>query len=213
MTNTVHILAKAPQAGQVKTRLLPCYDAATAAAIYQQLLWSQLARLAGHFRLQLWCTPTPEHPFLQRCAQQFAATLHTQQGADLGQRMAHALASTNPQPSVLIGSDCPTLDQALVQTAFMHLQQQAAVFAPTEDGGYCLVGMHNVPPGFFLNMAWSQATVMAETRHRLHAHGLTWAELPTQWDVDRPEDVARWERMLKTVEWADEKSPSIALKP
>jgi rSAM/selenodomain-associated transferase 1 len=198
MTNIVHIFAKAPQAGQVKTRLMPHYDAAAAAAIYRQLLWSQLTRLAGQFRLQLWCAPSPQHPFLQQCAQQFAATLHTQHGADLGQRMAYALASTAPLPSVLIGSDCPTLDSALVQAAFRHLQQQAAVFAPTEDGGYCLVGMHKVPPGFFLDMAWSQTTVMAETRQRLQALGLTWAELPTQWDVDRPEDVARWAAMLKS---------------
>jgi glycosyltransferase A (GT-A) superfamily protein (DUF2064 family) len=32
---------------------------------------------------------------------------------------------------------------------------------------------------------------MAQTRQRLATHGLTWRELPSLWDLDRPEDLAR----------------------
>jgi glycosyltransferase A (GT-A) superfamily protein (DUF2064 family) len=32
---------------------------------------------------------------------------------------------------------------------------------------------------------------MAQTRERLRAAGATWQEMPTRWDVDRPEDYRR----------------------
>jgi uncharacterized protein len=40
-------------------------------------------------------------------------------------------------------------------------------------------------------MTWSTDQVMAQTRQRLARHRLTWRELPSLWDVDRPEDLIR----------------------
>ncbi|MDZ7683706.1 MAG: hypothetical protein U5O39_00335 [Gammaproteobacteria bacterium] len=39
--------------------------------------------------VELWCAPDTKHPFFSRFA---GATLHTQVGRDLGERMDHALA-------------------------------------------------------------------------------------------------------------------------
>jgi glycosyltransferase A (GT-A) superfamily protein (DUF2064 family) len=41
---------------------------------------------------------------------------------------------------------------------------------------------------------WGTAAVMAQTRTRLQRSGQSWSELPTLWDVDRPEDYARLRR-------------------
>jgi hypothetical protein len=43
-------------------------------------------------------------------------------------------------------------------------------------------------------MIWSTAAVMDETRRRLKSLTLTWRELTTLWDVDRPEDLQRMQR-------------------
>jgi glycosyltransferase A (GT-A) superfamily protein (DUF2064 family) len=43
-------------------------------------------------------------------------------------------------------------------------------------------------------MTWGTSSVMAETRQRLQALGLTWHEFEALWDVDRPEDIVRLRR-------------------
>src|SRR6516162_10003713 len=43
----------------------------------------------------------------------------------------------------------------------------------------------------FSDMQWSAPSVMAETRRRLRALGLTWQEPVTLWDVDLPRDLER----------------------
>lgn len=192
MTKIVQVFAKAPQVGHVKTRLIAEYGAVIAARFAQHLLYRQLDRLAGHFTLQLWCSPDTQHPFFQHCAQRFPLSLHQQHGTDLGTRMAQALASSGELPTVLIGSDCPTIDVALIQQAFAALVQVPVVFAPAEDGGYVLVGMKTLIPCVFEQMTWSHSEVMAISRARLQQQGIAWCELATQWDVDEPADVKRW---------------------
>src|SRR5262249_24591466 len=63
-----------------------------------------------------------------------------------------------------------------------------AVVIPTEDGGYALIGMRGPAHALFSEMHWSAPSVMAETRRRLRALGLTWQEPVTLWDVDLPGD-------------------------
>jgi glycosyltransferase A (GT-A) superfamily protein (DUF2064 family) len=65
------------------------------------------------------------------------------------------------------------------------------VVIPAEDGGYVLIGSRQPQPALFDGMTWGIETVMAETRRRLAQHGLTSRELPSLWDVDRPEDLVR----------------------
>jgi glycosyltransferase A (GT-A) superfamily protein (DUF2064 family) len=42
-------------------------------------------------------------------------------------------------------------------------------------------------------MTWGTSTVLAETRARIAALGLTSRELPPLWDVDTEDDLARME--------------------
>ena len=44
----------------------------------------------------------------------------------------------------------------------------------------------------FSDMPWSTPAVMAATRARVIALGLSYAELDALWDVDTPADVARF---------------------
>ncbi len=186
----LQIFAKAPEEGKVKTRLIPKLGEKVATEVHKQLVKHCLQQFSGLFTIQLWCAPSLSHPFFQACQTEFDISLHNQQGADLGERMAYALNSSSP--AVLIGTDCPSLKPQIIHDAFSALQDNQVVLAPAEDGGYVLIGMQQVQPILFTNIPWGTSQVLTKTRERLHNLGLRWKELPTQWDVDYPEDVERW---------------------
>lgn len=212
----IAIFAKAPIAGQVKTRLIPLLGTEGAVAAYRQMLLHalQIASDAAAAQLSLWTSGAPDHPFLVECGERFTAPLYRQSEGDLGDRMATCLYHLLRQHNrvLLIGSDCPVLSVADLQLAAAALQGSAQmVFTPAEDGGYVLVGMRRLNraegacdasgkathAGFdaFDNIAWSTADVMAQTRERLAVQGRRprhdWAEAPMRWDVDEPADYQR----------------------
>ncbi len=211
----LQIFSKTPILGQVKTRLQHtspphrAYSADEALIIHQTLLWECLQRFCPHFPVQLWVYPEIHHPFLQNCQNTFKIPIFLQQGHDLGERMANALCSIT-QPTLLIGADSPSLNITNLHQAFAYLmdekRQTQLVFAPTEDGGYCLIGTQESDAQrrrqwldiAFNNMTWSTDKVMQQTRERLTQTTIKWQELAMQWDVDRPEDVVRWREFATT---------------
>ncbi|MFN3812672.1 MAG: TIGR04282 family arsenosugar biosynthesis glycosyltransferase [Roseateles asaccharophilus] len=191
------VLAKAPVAGLAKTRLMPALGAEGAARLAERLLAHTMAQAAaaGFVRLRLLGVPDCRHPALARHAG--VAELGVQCEGDLGARMHRALhEGLGLQPAALIiGTDAPALDAARLRAAALALQDHDAVLIPALDGGYALIGLSarvgEVPASLFADMVWSTATVMAQTRERLRALGLHWAELEPVADIDEPADLAR----------------------
>ena len=194
----VAVFAKAPVPGLVKTRLAGLLGADGAAALHAGLVRHALATAvaSGVGDVELWCAPDERHEFFARCAADFSARLRVQQGADLGSRMAAAFedAFARERRLVLIGSDCPALAPADLAAAATALHGNDAAIAPAEDGGYVLIAMARSVPEIFTGIAWGTAAVMRQTRARLAAAKISWVEMPTSWDVDRPEDYARLQR-------------------
>ena len=191
----VAVFAKAPVAGEVKTRLAPLLGATGAAQLHEELVARALAT-AIESRLgpvDLWCAPDASHPFFAHCARRFGARLRSQEGADLGARMRHAFEHglAESRAMLLIGSDCPALTAADLGVAARALESHEVVLVPAEDGGYVLVGLTRPRSDIFEAMPWGGPSVMQETRARLQASGARWTALPALWDVDRPEDYAR----------------------
>jgi len=196
----LQIFAKAPIYGQVKTRLIPKNGAKGATDLHKQFVRLSLHKFSRLFNVQLWCAPDESHPFFQTCQQEFAISLHRQQGIGLGERMANALNSN--QPTVLIGSDCPILSPKIIFDAFAALEKDySVVLSPAEDGGYVLIGMRQLIPEIFTNMPWGTSEVFPITKQRLNALGIKWYQLPTLWDVDRPEDLERWYQVKSSNEY------------
>lgn len=187
------ILSKAPDAGAVKTRLIPLLGAAGAAGFYADMLHTCIDRLvaAGLCPVELWCTPATGHPFFTGCEQHYGVTLQQQVAGDLGQRMEHALWQTlrHCRYAVLVGADCPGLIPGDIEEAIQALEQGAdVVLGPTLDGGYYLVAMRNCHAFLFENMPWGSADVLHLTESRLRTHGLSWHRLALRRDLDTPED-------------------------
>jgi rSAM/selenodomain-associated transferase 1 len=188
------VLAKAPVPGYAKTRLIPALGAAGAAALAARLLDAALAQaLAAQLGpVQLCCAPDEGHEAFARFAAIPGLSLHAQGDGDLGDRMVRAFArafASSPR-AMLVGTDAPALDAAMLRRAAAALASVDAVFVPALDGGYALVGLRRLAPELFAAMRWSTAQVMAQTRERAAAAGLTWAELPPVADIDEPADLA-----------------------
>ena len=195
MSTALIIFAKAPVPGQAKTRLIPALGAEGAARLADRLLahtlQQALALPVEH--LELCVSPNEQHPAFERASAAAPERLNiTMQGeGDLGQRMHRALSRVLSQHTraLLIGTDAPALDTALLGQAVQALAQHPAVFVPALDGGYALVGLIRPAPALFQDMAWSTAQVMQDTRSRARQLGLSWIELPPVADIDEPGDL------------------------
>jgi uncharacterized protein len=195
------ILAKAPAAGAVKTRLIPALGADGAAALHARLIERtvETACAAGIGPVTLWVTPAPPGAYFTALASRFPIGLAAQPEGDLGARMLAACQAA-AGPAIVIGADCPALTLSHLRDAADALRAGSDVVAiPAEDGGYVLIGSRQPQPALFDGMTWGVDIVMAETRRRVAQHGLRSRELPTLWDVDRPEDLVR----LHAAEFAD----------
>lgn len=193
MSTALIVFAKAPVAGQAKTRLIPALGAAGAAALAERLLAHAIdaAVAAGFDTIELCATPDASHPALQGLARQHALALTVQGGGDLGARMHRALerALLTHERALLMGSDLPALDAPRLRQAAAALDSHDAVFVPALDGGYGLVGLRRAEARLFEDMAWSRPDVMARTRGRARDAGLRWAELPAVADIDEAADL------------------------
>jgi hypothetical protein len=92
---------------------------------------------------------------------------------------------------IVVGTDCASLDLAVLADAAAALNQGDAVLAPAEDGGYVLLGLRR-DLDVFSAMPWSTPGLLAATRTRLAALGARATELPMQWDVDTAADWSRY---------------------
>ncbi|ARN73069.1 TIGR04282 family arsenosugar biosynthesis glycosyltransferase [Oceanicoccus sagamiensis] len=183
------VFAKAPIAGEVKTRLSPFLSAENAAQLHRRLVLHTLktASLLEHCQVELWVGS--DHVWWDQLAGQYAITLHKQCGMDLGERMLSAFDDvlSRSDKAVIMGTDCPWITPHYVQSAFDSLDQNSAVIGPAKDGGYVLLGLKRPMPALFQTMPWGGETVFAETVSRLQ--GVAWCELEPLRDIDRPEDV------------------------
>jgi hypothetical protein len=192
----VAIFAKVPRPGTVKTRLIPELGAEKATRLYERCTTHTVktALDANVGPVELWCTPTILHPFFDGVGRSLHPVLRTQGNGNLGVRMWRTLEAllTGHHQALLIGSDCPSLTAEDIRNAAQALSAgNDAVFVPTEDGGYALIGLRAVEPALFEEIPWSTDAVMETTRERMRDLDWTWKELPVRWDVDRPEDFRR----------------------
>lgn len=194
------VFAKAPRAGEVKTRLIPLLGAQGAAALHRQLTHRTLvtATEADMGQVELHAAPDTNDTFLRDCGHRLGVPLLPQRGADLGERMRNAFdeALARHGRVIVIGTDCPALTAQHLHQAATALQTHDAVLIPAEDGGYALIGLTRCDDSLFTDIAWGSDTVLAATRARLKALKWRWHELETLWDVDRPEDYRRWSELV-----------------
>ena len=197
--NLVQVFTRPPIPGQVKTRLIPALGEQGAADLHAELASCVLKALeTSDLDYELWCTSDIDHSFFD----DFKVNKQLQQGNDLGERMENALNDGLLRASnvVLIGTDLPTLDINYLRKAFESLGTHQVTLGPADDGGYGLIGSSGVLPDVFVDVPWGHSEVLRVTCDRLNQARINYALLPRLWDVDMPEDLARyreWQQMVK----------------
>ncbi|HEY7556519.1 MAG TPA: TIGR04282 family arsenosugar biosynthesis glycosyltransferase [Candidatus Binatia bacterium] len=200
--NALAVMAKAPLAGQVKTRLMPALSAAEAAALARALLLDQLRHLAAIADADLYLAfaPATERGLFQDMAPP-GFRLFPQQGADLGARMANVfdtLHGVGYRNMVLIGGDLAPVPLEIFAEAFALLENrlQRVVFGPSRDGGYYLVGCNHPPPRIFEGMSWSHGEVLAQALAVLVSLQIDAHLLPIWFDIDTVDDLRHLQSLL-----------------
>ncbi len=189
------VFGKAPISGQVKTRLIPALGADGAAKLHEELLTICLNKMekVGNIAVEIWCAPDIDHP----CFAAQDRPLFKQEGDDLGEKMAYALESalTRGEQALLLGTDSPALSVEALTAGLACLRSgYDAVIVPAEDGGYVAIGMRKVDRKAFKGIGWGSDKVYAQTIERFEQLGWRWKALDTCWDIDRPEDLKRYEK-------------------
>jgi rSAM/selenodomain-associated transferase 1 len=199
------VMAKAPRAGKVKTRLAPALGFDGAAAInicFLKDTTRSIAEVSADWdSVGLVCyTPVGEEALFDGLLPNGFA-LMAQRGDAFGERLlaaAEDILSLGFAGVCLIDSDSPTIPQSALVDAVEQLLKPGdrVVLGGSDDGGYYLIGLKHAHPEPFERITWSTASVFAETVERCEEAGLEMMELPVWYDVDDAETLAVLEREL-----------------
>jgi uncharacterized protein len=209
--NVIYVVAKAPRAGQSKTRLCPPLQpeqAATLAAAFLRDTISLACESGADVRLL--CRDDSERdalvPFTQipitshgsargdtneaGASRLAPMTVHIQDGRGLGAALESAFVRglvDGYRAVGVLGMDTPALEPAILRQSFECLTREGGAdvgFGPSDDGGYYLLTARRIYPSLFRDMVWSTDQVGRETLERCAALGLGVYELPPTADVD-----------------------------
>lgn len=183
------LFAKAPVAGQVKTRLLRALSPDQAAGLHTAMVRDTLEMLQGlqHIADLELHTDLPTGEWAE-----FSYPRRLQPDGGLGRRlwttMDRALGEGRPMVLIL-GSDSPGLPPSHVAGL---LNSSADVkIGPTEDGGFYGIAAMRVVSEMFEGVRWSTSHTLSDTRTALERVGLS-VEIGERWfDVDEPVDLLR----------------------
>ena len=229
MSNALVLFMKAPRPGTVKTRLTPRVSIGEAAELYSAFILDTLhlaRRVSGASLFVAW-TPDDGLPELQSALGGPGGpggpghpdvNWFGQRGRHLGERLANAFAvflREEWDKTVVLGGDSPLLPHAFVEEAFYSLDRHDVVLGPAADGGYYLIGLRRGPGGpgglrrggravdhytrLFESIHWGTDRVLRQTRAAIRACGLSCHELPAWHDVDRPGDLDRLAREIRSL--------------
>ena len=192
--NCILFFIKSPERGQVKRRLAASLGETVATELYSTFVIDALATLDTCRARVVVCFYPPEN---ETSIVAWLGRHHSylpQRGADLGQRMKNAFIDAFDrgfQQVIIVGSDIPDLPRAVIEDAFESLQTRDAVFGPSFDGGYYLIGFRRdtFQPQAFEGIVWGTETVLQATTSYLRTKGLSLHTLRPWNDIDTVADL------------------------
>ena len=215
------VMAKAPRAGEAKTRLSPPLTREAAARLAACLFADTVSFALGvGAAVVVAYAPAdgraPLEETLRVALREEAlsgVTWFEQCGDGLGERLEGACERAFAEgfgPLLFVGADSPTLPPPFISSALEGLAHGRADVAlgPTEDGGYYAVGMRSPAPGLFDSVEWSTPRAYAQTARNASRLGLHLLELPPWYDVDTAAELARLRAELSGDDEARRRAPS-----
>lgn len=203
MDGSLVIFSRFPRLGRVKTRLEPVLGKKGCLELHRALLLDTVDRTRclcrRHFLYLSDSTAGERTRFADSCRLPADLIIRGQAGADLGERLWNAYrqvsAGREEAPVVFLGADSPTVPREYIRQGLAQLTSRPVVLGPAEDGGYYLIGLSQPRPELFSNLDWGTGKVLEETLRRLRPE--QYRLLPTWFDVDDGEDLARLHREVE----------------
>ncbi|HEX3840941.1 MAG TPA: DUF2064 domain-containing protein [Acidimicrobiales bacterium] len=202
------VVAKAPVAGEAKTRLAPRFTPEGAADLAAAALLDTLAVVRSTDVDTHIVALTGDLTVARRGAEIETAladfTVIPQKGQGFSERLVNAhidAAAIATTPVLQIGMDTPQVSPVLLRRAAAVLIEKSTdvVFGPAIDGGWWALGVSDPAMASVLNgIRMSRDDTGARTLAALLGRGLKVFELPALADIDRSEDVWRVARDVPT---------------
>ncbi len=198
LRNRLVIFTRYPEAGRVKTRLIPALGEQGAADLHCRMTRRTLAaanELAQHglASVEVWYSGGGPRRIKELFGNELKMVPQLEDG-DLGDRMHDAFQrcfAEGAEKVVLVGTDCPGLSGRIMLRAFDELNQAPVVLGPARDGGYYLIGLTGIPPKLFEGIPWGTEQVLPLTLDLAKRLELPVTLLIPLDDVDRPEDLEK----------------------
>ena len=189
----VLVVAKAPVAGRVKTRLAAAIGPLEASALARAMLLDTLDGCRREVAsVGVLCAGNDEVELLAELAGPGAPVV-VQKGTGLGDALRtgvrHALALGDV--ALLVSSDIPGIPAGALHCAVAFLGNGIdVVLGPGYDGGYWLIGVREQHPGLFDDIPWSTEGVLDATLERCSELALKTRLLEPWRDIDTTDDLA-----------------------
>ena len=198
MRDTVVVLTKLPGQLPVKTRLLPVLGEEGVRG--QVVRWLRdvvaLARTVDPEPVVAYSPPDADPgaalPGVSGCVFRPVA------GADGATCLENALRDAyRGAPLVALGNDAPDLPADRLAGAVRALETRDAVFVPTGDGGFSLLGLRRPVDGLAGGFRYGERESLAALRGFFEGRGLSVAELDPWPDIDTPADLEAYRGRLR----------------
>jgi rSAM/selenodomain-associated transferase 1 len=196
-TVAVIVMAKFPQPGQVKTRLVPPLSPDEAAQLQRAFIGHVMGRLARLEPTELvMCFDPPQAARAMAQLVGASATRYlAQTPGDLGARLEAAAREFSKWYGRLLflGVDSPDVPATHIAQAADLLAHKEIVLGPCDDGGFWCLGLqrHIDLKLLFEGVDWSSGREREQTAQRAAEIDCSCA-LADPWDdVDRPDDLQR----------------------
>ncbi len=191
-TASVLVMAKAPGAGQAKTRLRPLLGVDGCAALQAALIRRTSRLAASAAPTYVAVTPADAQAEVGRLVPP-GVTVMAQSEGNLGERMSasvSAVYTATGGPVVVVGTDAPTLTADILRKAAASIAPEAVVLGPAQDGGYYLIGVPGPAPAVFdiSPSLWSGPQVLQATLAAAAQAGYRTSLLEPLRDLDTPAD-------------------------
>jgi rSAM/selenodomain-associated transferase 1 len=188
------VFAREPLSGKVKTRLAASLGDQLAARLYVNMLHEVMKATEQLRDIETTVFWACEEESLPMLAERYRCNSRRQNPGNLGQRMQAAFEEMfvdGCDVCCIIGSDAPDLPTSYILEAYGQLEMQHcdAVFGPSRDGGYYLLGLRQMWPKLFMNISWSSSEVLEQSLAAAKDAGMSTALLPEWQDIDTVEDL------------------------
>lgn len=185
------IFASAPEKGRVKSRIAADLGPDEALTAYRTLAEHAVAA-ASHVE---WCRKTIAYSPNEKgdAMRDWFGDLfdYCPQGdGDLGRRMLSVLERSladEAERVVLIGVDCPGVNDTVISEAFTRLDQADVVIGPSFDGGYYLIGMKKAHKPLFTDIPFGTGDTLQKTLSTARREGIRVSLLEWKRDVNTGE--------------------------